>query len=246
MADLTDGYVFHPFEQVESTNDTAYALGRDGAPQNTVVLAERQTKGKGKADRQWVSEPGNLFVSWIKRPDISLQEAGELVFVTGLAACRMLEREGVSARLKWPNDVLLEGKKLAGILLESRSFSSGKLDFIVTGVGMNLVSAPALAAAMTTRLQAHVEAIFAPEYYARRLIETYEPLYQQWLEEGFGAIRIAWLERAHGLGRPMTVQTRNEEMTGVFQGLGEHGELVFSAKDGKTRTLSSADVFFEA
>src|SRR5690348_7572810 len=143
---LPAGFRAHHFAAVGSTNDTAKELARAGAPEGTIVWAGEQTAGRGRRGRIWASPPGNLYLSLILRPQAPAAQAAQLGFVAALAlggAIAELAGPQIELRCKWPNDLLANGRKLAGILLESETSANGEVDFVVLGVGANLASAPA-------------------------------------------------------------------------------------------------------
>src|SRR5258708_4173593 len=142
---LPGGFLLHRYDTVGSTNDEARQLARDGAPGGTLVWAAAQSAGRGRRGHLWQSPPGNLYLSMVLRPEAPPANAPQLGFVAALAlgdALDQLAAPGLQLRYKWPNDLLAGGKKLAGILLESEMAAGGGLDFVILGIGVNLVSAP--------------------------------------------------------------------------------------------------------
>ena len=132
------GRTLHSFDSLESTNATAFELARDGAFAGEVVVAEAQTAGKGRRGRTWVSPPGkNLYFSAVLRPELPPQRASELTLVAAVALAETLREAGVAAQIKWPNDVQIDGKKVAGILTEL-SADTERVHFVILGVGVNL------------------------------------------------------------------------------------------------------------
>ncbi|OGQ34902.1 MAG: biotin--[acetyl-CoA-carboxylase] ligase, partial [Deltaproteobacteria bacterium RIFCSPLOWO2_01_FULL_38_9] len=128
----------HSFKKVTSTNDIAYELAKKGAKEGEYVIAETQTKGRGRMQRKWVSKKGNLYVSLILRPSIVTRNVSHLTFVAALAVASALEKHlNISPQLKWPNDVLVDRKKISGILTEMES-EGDKVDFMVVGMGINV------------------------------------------------------------------------------------------------------------
>src|SRR5512146_93191 len=139
---LPEGFRLHRYKTLGSTNDEAKALARAGAPDGTIVWAGEQTAGRGRRGRVWRSPPGNLYVSVVLRPDATPARAAQLGFVAALGlgdALRRLAGPALNLRYKWPNDVLANGRKLAGILLESETSTKVRVDFVVLGLGVNIL-----------------------------------------------------------------------------------------------------------
>ncbi len=142
---LPEGFRLHRFDTVGSTNDEAKALARAGAAPGTLVWATEQTAGRGRRGRAWLSPPGNLYLSLVLRPDGAPSRAAQLGFVAALGlgdALAPLLGPALPLSYKWPNDLLVNGKKLAGILLESETSAAGGVDFVVIGIGVNIRSMP--------------------------------------------------------------------------------------------------------
>ena len=132
------------FASIDSTNEEIRRRAKTGAPEGTAVMAESQTAGRGRRGRVWVSPPGNLYCSLLLRPQCAPKDAGNLSFAAALAVAEALLPllpEGIDLRFKWPNDVLLDGKKVAGILIESE-VEGGSLSFAVVGAGINVANSP--------------------------------------------------------------------------------------------------------
>ena len=245
--DLPSGWRLHAFDEVGSTNVEALALGEQGAPEGTTVWALRQNAGRGRRGRARVSPQGNLFASFLLRPRVRSGEAALLSFVASLAVAEAVEAMGAGRGpvpgLKWPNDVLLEGRKTSGILLESRTGSDpDRVDFVVAGIGINLAAHPEDVERPTTSLAAHGVSVAPGEalgHLARALARTYA----RWCSEGFEPIRQAWLDRAIGVGEPILVQLAQERFEGVFETLGPDGALMVRLAEGGVRPVHAGDVF---
>ena len=157
-APLPAGFRLYRFGSVASTNDAARRLAEQDAPDRTVVLAEAQTAGRGRYSRQWASPRGNLYVSYILRPALLPRHAAQIGYVAAVAVhetVAALTGKPSAIACKWPNDVLVDGEKIAGILPESSIGAGGALDWIVLGIGINIVSAPADTVRPATSLAAH-------------------------------------------------------------------------------------------
>jgi BirA family biotin operon repressor/biotin-[acetyl-CoA-carboxylase] ligase len=233
---------------VDSTNEEAKRRAREGAPDRTLICATTQTAGRGRGGRAWTSPPGNLHLSLLLRPDCPARRAAELGFVAAVALGAALEHIAGDLPLafKWPNDVLLRGRKLAGILIEADSHSAGALDWLVLGLGVNVASHPSGTAFPATSLRAEgvtgaaVEAI--RDAFAGRFLETMEV----WRRSGFAPIRERWIARAAGIGSVITVRLPNATLRGTFVDLDADGALLLAPEtnDGPVRRITAGDVFF--
>ncbi|HYM31107.1 MAG TPA: biotin--[acetyl-CoA-carboxylase] ligase [Candidatus Cybelea sp.] len=244
MPVILSGFELVPLDDVDSTNDEAKRRAEAGAASGTLVWTRRQSSGRGRRGRVWESPYGNCYSSLILRPRTTVAEAAQVSFVAALAvaeAVAALVPAGRKVTCKWPNDVLIDGAKCAGILLESRSGAAG-IEWLVVGVGINVASAPAgieypatsLAAAGATASVEHVL-----ERYAARMSHWLE----RWRNEGFGAVRSAWLGWADGLGQPVRVRLGDATLVGLFESLDEAGALVLATPDGGRRRVAAGDVF---
>jgi len=233
-----------PHERLPSTNDEAKALAAAGAPAGTLVWARRQSAGRGRYGRSWVSLPGNLFASLILRPEVRAAAAAQLGFAAALAAreASLGFAPDAAIAFKWPNDVLLQSRKLAGILLESEASSSGNLAWLVIGIGVNLASYPTDTPYPATALGvtgADVAPAAMLAAWARHFLRRYE----EWDGgRGFAAQRVAWLGHAAGLGQGIRVRLAREELAGIFAGLDADGALLLDAPSGRRR-IEAGEVF---
>lgn len=240
--------------EVDSTMDEIHRRARDGAAAGTWVIAERQRKGRGRRGRPWLADRRDLTASVLlrpslRRPEASPGETATLSFIAALALGDALRALGLSApvSLKWPNDVLAEGRKIAGILLESET--SQPPGWVCLGVGVNLGSPPSEeglepGALPATALGAHG---LTPEPLAAlaALIAAFDPRYERWLAEGFAGQRQEWLDRAAGLGAPLVARTGAAQIEGVFRTVEESGALLLDTAAG-LRRVHAADIFLAA
>ena len=242
---LPAGYQLHRYDRIGSTNDEAKRLARAGAREGTLVWAGAQTAGRGRRGRHWASPPGNLYLSLVLRPGGAPGRAAQLGFVAALGlgdALDSIAELGPRLRYKWPNDLLLDGRKLAGILLESETAASGRVGFVVIGAGVNLASSPAQTEYPSISLAAIGVATVCPS----RLLEAFVREFDRWLacwrEEGFAPVREAWLARASGIGEDIRVRLERMILTGRFVDLDETGALLLDGVDGPRR-VAAGDVF---
>ncbi|HZH26688.1 MAG TPA: biotin--[acetyl-CoA-carboxylase] ligase [Azospirillaceae bacterium] len=235
-------------ESAGSTNDVARDLGAQGAPEGTLVWARRQTAGRGRRGRTWESPEGNLYCSLLLRPDCRLAVASQLSFAAALAVAdgiRKLLPGGREVRLKWPNDVLVDGAKVSGILLEAEGAVDGGPGFLVLGIGVNVGFAPDGTPYPATSLRAcgfdgPLEDALAAVFGA------FDHWYATWRTGGFLPLRTAWLAAAKGLGEGITVRLPAGTLEGTFSDLAEDGTLLLATADGGVHRIGAGDVFFRA
>ena len=231
--------------RISSTSDEAKSRAAAGEAAGTVIWAREQSQGHGRHGRVWASPPGNLYLSLILRPPVPAAVAAQLSFVAALAvgeSCREASPDAAIA-FKWPNDVLLAGRKLAGILLEAQSNADGSLAWLVLGIGINLTTYPMNAAYRATALSA-TGADATPAEMLGLVAEHFLRRYEQWQNgRGFSTLRAAWLERAQGLGQGIRVRLPQAELVGRFAGLAEDGALLLATGSG-TRRIEAGEVFF--
>jgi BirA family biotin operon repressor/biotin-[acetyl-CoA-carboxylase] ligase len=240
------GRAIHFHETVGSTNELAFRLAHDGAEHGEVVVAEQQTTGKGRRGRAWVSPPGlNLYFSAILRPELPPQRAPELTLVAAVALTEVLREAGCEAFIKWPNDVQIEGRKVAGILTEL-SAEPERVHFVVLGVGVNLNAQPehfpeelrstatSLALARGQRVP---RALFAASLWNR--LEEWLDLH---LETGFDAVRQRWKELSSTLGQDVLVRTDRQEFRGLAEDIDAAGALLVRTENGSVERVLAGDV----
>lgn len=222
---------------VDSTNEEARHLADAGETGPIWIIAHEQTGGRGRRGRPWVSPPGNLFATLLLAPSGPLERRAQLSFVAALAVADTVAAYAGPVTLKWPNDVLLEARKVAGILLES--FGAA----LAVGLGINLAHFPPDAETPATSVAYVVGQTPAPDDAFHRLAGHWGAWYDAWASKGFAPVREAWLARAAGLGEPIRVRLMDREMNGVFEDLDEDGALLLRQPDGLAR-VTAGDVFF--
>lgn len=214
-----------------STNDDVAALARQGAGEGTWLRAGRQTGGKGRQGRRWDSPPGNLHASTLVRLRAGDPPAPGLALVAAVALQEVVAVYAPAARIKWPNDILVDGAKLAGILLEREGGA------VVIGFGVNLAHRPPdLAAASLAEIAG---AAPDPGSFVELLARDLSRWLARWRREGLAPIRAQWLAAAHPLGTPLATHAGE----GLFDGLDESGALRLRLADGSARVIHAGDVF---
>jgi len=217
-----------------STNDDCRALARAGAPEGTVVLASRQTSGRGRLGRSWESPEGGAYLSAVLRPSVDASEVASLALAVALGVAEGLETLGASPSLKWPNDVLLDGGKVAGVLLEMEA-QPDRVDWVVVGVGVNVRGprgaagdAPAPAAYLRDVVDASVPAVVAA------VLDGIASAYRRWCDGGFASLSGAYGARLALVGLPVRVRGLDGvvRVEGVARGVDEHGRLLVETDRG--------------
>lgn len=230
-------------ETVSSTQDIIKTRAEDGQPEGMVVQALEQTEGYGRHAREWVSEPGNLYLSLLLRPSCGVQEIGQLSLMAGLAAAQTIQGfmdEPDKLRLKWPNDVLIEGKKCAGLILETGLGADQSLEWVALGIGINLSAAPA---EIGTHIEAYSDKPPTLDRLRHALLKEIATLYELWQAQGFGPIKAQWLARAHEKGDKVSVKIGDERREGSFHGIDEQGALLIHDEQFRVKKITSGDIY---
>jgi BirA family biotin operon repressor/biotin-[acetyl-CoA-carboxylase] ligase len=233
------GYRAIRYDELDSTNSQARRLAEGGEQGPLWISAARQTAGRGRRGRVWTSGEGNLAATLLLRPEAPASVTGQLSFVAALAAAETTAHFAPSAviTVKWPNDVLAEGKKLAGLLLE------GGPGWLAIGIGINLASFPDGTEFPATSLAQLGIAPPTAEEALTVLAARFAHWYDVWMKDGFEPIRSAWLVRAAGLGAPIRARLPNETREGVFEGIDQSGALLLN-EQGSVRAIAAGEVFF--
>lgn len=242
---LPEGYRLVALDTVGSTNDEAKRLARNGAPAGTVVWTKEQTAGRGRRGRNWTSPPGNLYLSLLLRPGGTAARAAQLGFVAAVAlgdALLDVARPGLRLAYKWPNDLLADGRKLAGILLESETSGGEAVDFAVIGIGVNIASKPEGTEYPATSLAGEGIAGVSPADLLTALLRHFDEWQHRWQRDGFAPLRAAWLARAAGLGKDIRVRLERMTLFGRFLDLDDDGALLLETAEGRRR-IAAGEVF---
>jgi BirA family biotin operon repressor/biotin-[acetyl-CoA-carboxylase] ligase len=240
-------HVLH-FKSLDSTSEEALRQLAAGAAAPLWILADEQTQGRGRSGRRWHSPPGNLYTSLLLVTGASPATATQLSFVAALAVhdaiAGLIPAGRRSAlQLKWPNDVLLDGAKAAGILLESLRAPDGKGLAVVLGIGINVSRTPPVEGRAVTSLGVE-EAALAQAF--RALASSFEAWFSLWDNgAGFPAIRAAWLERAFALNETVSVNLNGNAIRGKFCGLDSGGALQLETRPGFIMTVTAGEIFSE-
>jgi BirA family biotin operon repressor/biotin-[acetyl-CoA-carboxylase] ligase len=249
------GYRLAAFDSVGSTNAEASGRARDGEQGPIWFVTSEQTAGRGRRHRPWIAPRGNLASSILEVMEISPAIAATLGFAAGLALEAALQRVSVESTmrrggsdemkfaLKWPNDVLAGNKKLAGILLEAEAVASNRLA-VVVGIGTNVVAAPEGTPTPAISLKALGVDIGAEQLFAA-LSDAWAEYRGIWDNgRGFAEIRQKWLQRAAGLGQPVSILSGGSTVAGTFDTIDETGCMIVRTSEGRRIPVSAGDVYF--
>lgn len=237
------------FEEVGSTNEVAFELARNGAVHGTIVLAETQTKGRGRMGRRWVSPSGaNIYLSLVLRPNIEAKAAPLITFIASIALTDAAKTVGVEAGIKWPNDLLVNGKKLAGVLTELES-DGDKVKYAVMGIGVNLNLTREMldrelgdiAADATSVREALGREVDRVDFTAN-LINELERRYEEYLVLGFKHVIKEWNERCSMMGKKVEVIAEGKSLIGTAQSVDSMGRLLIRRKDGVVERVIAGDI----
>jgi BirA family biotin operon repressor/biotin-[acetyl-CoA-carboxylase] ligase len=232
---MTEPFIVWHHDTIGSTNDEALRLAREGAPHGTVVHADQQTTGRGRLAHTWHSPPGNLHMSVLLRTGHRPDRTAELSFLAALAVADTVETllpPQSRAVLKWPNDVLVNGGKIAGILLEQAD-----ADATVLGIGLNVLEAPANVALKATTIVAS-GGIASVDSARDIVLQQLGRRLASWLEDGFTPIREEWLQRSFPIGSAIRTNAAGEPVTGQFAGLDPDGALLLDTPEGRRRIIA--------
>jgi BirA family biotin operon repressor/biotin-[acetyl-CoA-carboxylase] ligase len=241
------GRVLRIFDEVDSTQNVAHSLVRQGAEEGTLVLAEQQNAGRGRMGRKWFSPKGKgIWMSLVLKPTISMQFTPQLTLLVAVALCRAIQAHiPQQVGIKWPNDLLIHGKKISGILLES-SAEDERLNYVIAGIGISVNLLPEdypdeLRAKATSLYIEKGQPVDREQLICDFLLQL-EVLYELYTEQGFAPIRSLWEALTISLHKPIRVHTAKGWIEGVANAIDEMGALWVTLPDGETVKLYSGDI----
>jgi BirA family biotin operon repressor/biotin-[acetyl-CoA-carboxylase] ligase len=240
------GHKLYYFPEIGSTNDEAYRLGIAGAEEGTVVIAGSQTKGRGRMQRIWHSPAGaNIYTSIILRPRIKPARAPQISLAAGVAVAELLEKYCPGeVELKWPNDVLVNGRKICGILAQMKT-AADEVDFVVVGIGINVNikqnKFPADLCDIATSLAIAAGRDFSRDELIISLYENMAKWYKKLLPDGFTAVKEKWLTLAPMIGQNVQVMFLGDKVKGKALGLDEDGSLIILTLKNEKLKISAGD-----
>ena len=234
----------HHYDSVSSTMDEAFRLGLAGAPEGAVVVAEAQTKGRGRMGRSWSSPKGKgIYFSLILRPKLPPSQAAMLTLAAAVAVSESIEKitPRVKAKIKWPNDLLIGSKKLCGILTELCA-ETDRVQFIVVGVGINVNTTSTQLLPEATSLRAETGALCSRTLLFQEILRNFEKRYQAFLKDGPSAVVADWKVRSATLGCKVKFMERGDPRVGVAEDLADDGGLLIRMPDGKIIKRVAGDI----
>jgi BirA family transcriptional regulator, biotin operon repressor / biotin---[acetyl-CoA-carboxylase] ligase len=241
------GKTIHHFGALDSTNAQAYQLALDGAEEGEVVISESQEKGKGRLGRQWFSPPFlNLYLSVILRPKIPPHQASLITLMAAVATADAIRQfSGLLPLIKWPNDILLRDRKIAGLLNEIHS-EIDRIHFVILGIGVNLNTDESMFSreirAAATSLMIEMGQTISRKVFLQVLLQELERWYSIFINEGSAVILRAWRSRAHLKGRRVNVTSFGETLAGVAIDVDSDGALILETENGKRKRVVAGDV----
>lgn len=241
MAD-TDFWRVQVLGTTPSTQDVVRGLAETGEPEGLAVQSLQQTKGRGRHGNDWVSPMGNLYMSLLLRPSFRADKAAQMAFVVALALSEAMGEvieERHAKTLKWPNDILIDGRKVSGILLETKLDKHGRVDYLIIGTGINIFAPPEGAEGLDRIKKERLAVNTFRDLYLQKL-RTH---YIEWQDKGFAPVRAAWLKQAHGLGETMTIRLPEASFEGTFDGIDDAGALIATV-NGERKIFTAGDVHF--
>ena len=246
---ITAGYRLKEFEHIGSTNAEALASAQTGEAGSVWYVTKDQRSGRGRRGREWSTQTGNLAATLLLVHDYPLELAATLSFVAGLSLVEAVEQllpdTPTRFQLKWPNDVLSDGAKLSGILLESSLLKDGRKALVI-GIGVNVLHSPEGVPYAVSNLKANGYSQGA-EQLLEALAERFAVNFALWNDgQGLETIRTHWLRHAARLGEIIRVQSGGETLEGTFSSIDSQGHLVLSLPQGRKKTISAGEVFFGA
>jgi BirA family biotin operon repressor/biotin-[acetyl-CoA-carboxylase] ligase len=238
-------YTITRLETVESTN--SYLLDRltRQTPNGTVIQAKQQTAGRGRMGRSWVGLPGNLFFSLFLKPKCAFADYPQLTHIAALAVAMTLEvllPESLKPAIKWPNDVLVGGEKIAGILLEVASDEEGPYGLVI-GIGVNLLHAPDGLSYGATCLTSHLNQPLTLSHVFTQILRQFYHLYFGWQTNGFEEIRQQWVARCcHEPHKTLSISTTSSVVSAKFIDLGPDGRIILMDEQGRCTPYAAGEI----
>lgn len=238
--------IFH-FETIDSTQVKAHQLAEEGAAEGTVVIAEEQTSGRGRMSRPWHSlKKKGIWMSFIVRPKLPLQKAPQFTLIAAIAVVKAIEETtGLEPEIKWPNDILLNGKKITGILTELQG-EADHIHYLVIGIGMNVNHVKSDFSeelkGIATSLAIEKGESIARDVLVQNVLKNFEKYYQLYMDKGFSPLKILWESYATSIGKMITARTISGEINGKAIGITEEGVLQIEGEDGQIHQIYSADI----
>ena len=240
-------YLIHHFEELDSTNSLAFSLAENKKIfANEIIVTNKQNKGRGRLDRKWESPIGNLYFSLVLQPKIAVEKISQISFVAicalQMAVEKIFKQQKITAQIqnKWPNDLLIDQKKVAGILLESK-ISNENCEFVILGIGLNIDSNPPQTLFGATNMK-NFSCEISPQKLLEIFLEEFENLYENWLNFGFENIRNLWHKNAYNLNSQTRINLDKLIVEGIFQEMDKDGNLIIKSNDNSIKKITFGDI----
>ncbi|MGL4669158.1 MAG: biotin--[acetyl-CoA-carboxylase] ligase [Methanobacteriaceae archaeon] len=239
------GSEIYYYSEVDSTNNLAKRLAENGAIEGTIVISDTQKSGKGRMGKKWESPTGGIWLSMVLRPKVSLKKAPLITLATGVAVARTLKGIGVDAKIKWPNDVLVDNKKISGILTEANA-NFNTLDYVVVGIGIDTNLNPETFSeelrANTTTLKRELDQEINDFEIIPKLLKEMEEVYNLFKEEEYEKILSQWRELSQTIGKSVKIrQPLGKVLEGYAIGINNEGVLIIELEDGSFKKIVSGE-----
>lgn len=234
------------YETTTSTQRIAHDLALNGAKHGTIVIADEQTEGKGRVGRHWQSEAGKgIWMSIILRPNILPYLAPQLTLLTATVLAEVLdELSDITPQIKWPNDILIDGKKMSGILTEMQA-EQDKISYVIVGIGMNINQDPSAfleeVAERATSLKIKTRQTWDMVRLIQQILQKFEMKYDQFINRGFEEVKVKWESYGFRMNERLSIKTGKETWTGIFSGIAEDGALLIE-KNNKIEKIYSGEI----
>lgn len=237
------GQIVHAFDQIDTTQRIAHELAQQHVPEGTLVMSEEQTAGRGQLGRNWYNPKHvNIAASVILRPELPIRDASKLTLMAASAFAKALNARDLDVTIKWPNDLLLNGKKIGGILTEMQT-EGDRIQAVILGFGMNVngEEIPTELAHRATSLYLETGTRYHRSELLAELLEELETEYDRFLDVGFVPVRLNWMKHAAYLNESVTLSGSRTSRTGVMRGISDEGALLLEV-DGKVEPVYSAEI----
>ncbi|TGB05473.1 biotin--[acetyl-CoA-carboxylase] ligase [Halobacillus salinus] len=239
-------HLYH-YPQVESTQDIVHQLAKEGKPHGTVVIADEQVKGKGRMAREWHSPEGKgVWMSILLRPDLPPVQAPQLTLLTATVLANVMDkRSALVPSIKWPNDILVHHKKVAGILTEMQA-EQDRIQYVVLGIGINVNQEdgeiPSMIAHKASSLKMESGEKWDIQEFVQSILSTFEKTYDSFIEEGFQEIKQEWERYGYKIGEKVTISTMRRDFKATLLGIEADGALLAKDEQGEMEKLYSAEI----
>ena len=235
------------FDEIPSTNSEAKELAQKGEEEGTVVITKVQKNGRGRFDRLWESPEGGLYLSIILRPDYPPNKTTVLPLVSSLAVSKTINSYNLSSKIKWPNDIRVNGKKIAGILLESE-VDENRLEYVILGIGVNLNTDTNLFSEeirfFSTSLSEEIRTSVDYHDFMKKLLFNLDIYYKLFLNKKYDNIIKEWKNQSDTIGKRVRITTSSKQILGVASDIDQSGFLIVTVNSGKHKKITSGDCIY--